>query len=284
MKNIKFLSPLLVMLALIVASCEPDGKGNLPDIERVPIPLMKQVANSDVLIQDPAAFKGKFTVDLYFKEDVAPKQIDVVVTRNGDYGVSKVLKAAVTSFPTTVDVTTAQLAALFGLDVSKVVPGDYFEIGSTIVTQSGLTVPAFSKTGNQFSADISNFPGASLKLKYPVVCPLDLDDFVGKATAVDPLFMEYDYPVTITREGTNVLVITGFVDDPTSVLKITIDPQTTKVTVPSTPATPLIWGYHNLKVVGAGEINACKGEVTLNLAYSVDEGSFGTIGLTIVKD
>lgn len=283
MKNIKFLSPILGVLALIAASCNPDGKGNLPDLERVPVPLMTLAANSDVLIQDPAAFKGKFTLDLYFKEDVAPKQIDVVVTRNGDYGTAKVLKAAVTTFPSTIDVTTAQLASLFGLDVSKVVPGDYFEIGANIVTQSGLTVPAFSKTGNQFSADISNFPGASLRLKYPVVCPLNLDDFVGEATIQDPNFIEGNYPVTITREGTNVLVVKGFVQDPASIIKITVDPQTTKVSVPTTAATALIFGYHNLKVSGNGEINACKKSVVLNLAYSVDEGSFGTLGLTIQK-
>lgn len=283
MKNIKSFSLLLIALTLLVASCRKEDNANLPALEQVPIPLMKVAANSDVLIQEPSAFKGKFTLDLLFKEDVAPKQIDIVVARNGDYKAVKVLQAGVTTFPTTIDVDAAKLATLFGLDITKVVPGDFFEIGANIVTQSGLTVPAFSTLANQFSADVLNFPGSSISIKYPVVCPLDLDDFVGAFTIDDPNFIEGEYPVTITREGDNVLVVKGFVEDPASVLKITVDPKTTKVSVPTTAATALIFGYHNLKVSGSGEINACANTVTLNLAYSVDEGSFGTLGLTIKK-
>jgi hypothetical protein len=283
MKNIKFISPILVALSLLVASCSSDGNGNLPDLERVPIPLMTQVPNSDVLIQDPAEFNGKFTIDLLFKEDVAPKQIDIVVTKNGDYSVSKVLQAGVTTFPSTIDIDTKKLADLFGIPVSQVTPGDYFEIGANIITQSGLTVPAFNKIGNQFSADIANIPGASLSLKYPVVCPLDLDLFVGEFTVYDPNFWEGNYPVTVTREGENTLVITGFVEDPASVVKIVVDPRTTKTSVASQVIVPSIWGYSNLKVVGGGEINACQNSVVLNLSYSVDQGSFGTFALTIKK-
>jgi hypothetical protein len=283
MKNIKLVSSLLLALSLFVASCSSDGNGNLPDLERVPIPLLKFVDNSDVLIQEPADFKGKFTVDMYFKEDVAPKQVDIVIAKNGDYNAVKVIQAAVTSFPVIVDMDAAKLATAFGINVNQIMPGDFFEIGANIVTKSGLTVPAFSNLSNQFSADIANFPGSSLSLKYPVVCPLDLDEFVGEYTAVDPGFMEYDYPVTVTREGENVLVVTGFVDDPKSVIKLTIDPKTTKIILPSTLATASIFGYNNLKVTGGGEINACTNSISLNIGYTVDEGDFGSYALTIKK-
>lgn len=283
MKNIKIISSLLLALSMFVASCSSDGNGNLPDVERVPIPLLTQANDSDVLIQEPADFKGKFTVDMYFKNDVAPKQIDVVVAKNGDYKTVKVIQAAVTSFPVTIDLDAAKLATAFGISVSEITPGDFFEVGANITTQSGLVVPAFSELSNQFSADIANFPGSSLSLKYPVVCPLDLDDFVGDYTAVDPGFMEYDYPVKVTREGENVLVITGFVDDPKSVIKVTVDPRTTKVNVPSTLATASIFGYSNLRVAGDGEINACANTISINLGYNVDQGSFGNYVLTIKK-
>lgn len=281
MKNIKFLS--LILLTWLAASCNPDGKGNLPDLERVPIPKITVAANSDVLIQEPTAFKGKFTVDMLFPEDIAPRQVDVVVARNGDYGVTKVLQANVTSFPTTVDVDAAKLAQLFGLDITKVIPGDYFEIGATVITQSGFTVPAFTKTYNQYSADVANFPGSSLRIKYPVVCPLDMDDFVGEFTIYDPNFWEGNYPVTVTREGENVLAIKGFVEDPEAVIKVTVDPKTTKIAVPSQVFAASFIGYTNGKVAGTGEINACANSITLNLAYSVDQGSFGSFGLTIAK-
>jgi hypothetical protein len=281
MKNIKFLSPILFVLALFIASCSSDGTGNLPDLERVPIPLMKLVDNSDVLIQDPAEFRGKFSLDLLFKEDQAPKSVDLVVARNGDYKNIKTVQAGVTSFPTIVDVDIAKLASIFGVDASTIIPGDYFEIGANITTQSGFVLPAFSELSNQFSADISNFPGSSLSIKYPVVCPLDLDEFVGEFTIDDPFFYEGEYPVTISREGDNVLVIEGFNEDAT--IKVTVNPQTTKVTVPSTMIAADFFGYTNLKVVGGGEINACANTITLNLTYTVDQGSFGTGGLTIKK-
>jgi hypothetical protein len=283
MKNIKIISSLMLALSLFVASCSSDGDGNLPDLERVPIPLLKLDDKADVLIQEPAEFKGKFTVDMYFKDDIAPKQVDVVVAKNGDYKTVKVIQAAVTTFPLTVEVDAAKLATAFGMTVAQIVPGDYFEVGANIVTQSGLTVPAFSDLSNQFSADISNFPGSSLSLKYSVVCPLDLTEFLGKSTIEDPGFMGYDYPVTVTREGENVLVVTGFVDDPKSVIKVTIDPRTARVSVPSTLATPSIFGYNNLRVAGTGEINACENTITINMSYNVDEGSFGSYAFKITK-
>ena len=281
MKNIKFFSPILFVLALFVASCSSDGTGNLPAVEKVPIPLMKLVENSDVLIQDPTTFQGKFTFDLLFKQDQAPKSVDIVVAKNGDYKNVKTVQAGVTSYPTNVDVDVAKLASLFGVDAATIIPGDYFEIGANITTQSGLVIPAFSELSNQFSADIANFPGSSLSIKYPVVCPLDLDAFVGEFTIDDPFFFEGSYPVTISREGDNVLVVEGFNEDAT--IKIMVNPQTTKVTVPSTVIAASFFQYTNLKVVGGGEINACGNSITLNLTYTVDQGSFGTGGLTIKK-
>ncbi|WP_025763873.1 hypothetical protein [Dyadobacter tibetensis] len=283
MKKILIYFPILAILAIGISSCNDDGKGNIPDLARVPIPLLTQADNSDVLIQEPAEFKGKFSVDLLFPDDTPPKSIDVVITKNGDYKNIKVLQADVTSLPISIDLDAAKIATAFGINVADIVPGDYFEVGATIYTQEGAVVPAFSELGNQFSADISNFPGSNLKLKYPVVCPLDLDNFVGEFTIDDPNFWEASYPVTVTREGDNVLVIKGFVEDPDAVIKITIDPKTTKVAVAKQVFAASFVGYTNGAVQGTGEINACNNSISLNLTYTVDQGSFGTYGLTIVK-
>lgn len=283
MKNIKFLNGLLLALALFVASCTSDGNGNLPELTRVPVPLITQAENSDVLIQEPAEFKGKFIVDLYFKDDIKPKNIDVVIAKNGDYKTVKVLQANVTSYPTTIEVDAAKIATAFGINVSDIVPGDYFEIGANITTQSGKLSEAFPRVGNQFAADIANFPGSNISIKYPVVCPLDIDDFVGEFTIDDPGFWEASYPVTVTRSGENDLIITGFVEDPDAVIKITVNSQTTKISVPKQVFAASFVGYTNGAAAGSGEINACANTITLNLAYTVDQGGFGTYGLTIRK-
>ncbi len=283
MKNIKLINGLLLALALFVASCSSDGDGNLPDLSRVPVPLITQAENSDVLIQEPADFKGKFIVDLYFKDDIKPKSIDVVIAKNGAYDKVKVLQANVTAYPTTVDIDAAKIATAFGINVSDIIPGDYFEIGANITTQDGKLSQAFPLVGNQFAADIANFPGSNLNIKYPVVCPLDMDAFVGEFTIDDPLFWEASYPVTVTREGENDLIITGFVEDPAAKIKITVNPQTTKISVPKQIFAPAFVGYTNGSAAGSGEINACANTITLNLTYTVDQGSFGTYGLTIRK-
>jgi hypothetical protein len=282
MKNIKLVSSLLLALSMFVASCSSDGNGNLPDLERVPIPLLKLDDKADVLIQEPAEFKGKFTVDMYFKNDVAPKQVDIVIAKNGDYKTIKVLQAAVTTFPITVDVDAAKLATLFGINVSQIVPGDFFEIGTNIVTQSGMNIPAFSDVSNQFSADVANFPGSSLSIKYPVVCALDLDEFVGVATAEDG-FWEDTYDVIITKEGENTLVISGLIQDPKAIIKVVVDPKTVKTSVASTLVAPSLPPYTNLKVVASGELNQCTKTISLNTSFSVDQGNFSATTLVIKK-
>src|SRR5689334_2305884 len=197
------------LLMLLAFGCSKSDNAKLPSLERVPVPLITVDETKDVLIQDPATFKGQFAVDLYFKDDVKPKKMDIVVARNGNYNNVKVLKADVTSYPTIIQITGPQLAALFGIPVTDIGPGDEYEIGANITLQSGRVIPMFSPTGLGYGTGITNLPNASVQATYRAVCPLELSSFVGAATIEDPDFWGSTYPVTVSLEGTDVLKITG---------------------------------------------------------------------------
>src|SRR5688500_16015721 len=144
-----------IFLLLFAVGCRKSDNPKLPALERVPVPLHTIDQSMDVIIQDPAQFNAKFTVDLYFKEDVKPKKMDVVVARNGDYSNVKVYKADVTTFPATIEVTGQQLATTFGIPITDIKPGDTYEFGSKMILDNGRTIPVFSPTGIDYDTGIT---------------------------------------------------------------------------------------------------------------------------------
>ena len=270
-------------LLILVAGFRKSDNPNLPNLERVPVPKYTVDQTMDVLIQEPEKFRGKFTVDLYFKDDVKPKSMDIVVARNEDYGTVKVFKSNVTTFPVTYEVTGQELATLFGIPVTDIKPGDVFEFGSSMILQSGKVVPMFSPVGIGYGTGITNLPGASVLATYRAVCPLDIKNFVGSAAIEDPKFLEATYPVTVSLEGTDVLKITGFAGDASSVLRVNVINRTQTAAIASQIFAADFFGYHNARAVGTGVIDACNKKIAMNLAFSVDEGGFGSFTVTLVK-
>jgi hypothetical protein len=271
------------LLMLVAPGCRKSDNAKLPNLQRVPVPLFTVDQTMDVLIQEPDKFKGKFTVDLYFKDDVKPKSMDIVVARNEDYGNVKVYKSNVTTFPTTYEVTGQELATLFGIPITDIKPGDTFEFGSNMTLQNGTVVPMFSPVGIGYGTGITNLPNASVLATFRAVCPLDINSFVGSASVEDPKFLEATYPVTVSVEGTDVLKITGFAGDASSVLRIKIINRTQTATIAEQVFAADFFGYHNAKAVGTGVVDACDNKIAMNLAFSVDEGSFGSFTVTLVK-
>ncbi|WP_146151222.1 hypothetical protein [Chitinophaga niastensis] len=165
-----FIIMILVGGLMMMGACKKDQNPKLPDLKRASVPLVKRDAGSDDSIRNVNTFQGKFSVGLYFQNDELPKKMDVVVAFNGDYTIVKILKADVTTYPTSITVTAQQLAALFGKDVSSLVSKNYFEIGVDVYMNSGLVVPIFSNrtVASPYGPDAASYTGASLKIKYVV--------------------------------------------------------------------------------------------------------------------
>ena len=124
---------LLYTLLVVTAAtgCRKNDNPKLPDFTRVPLPSVTKDVTASVTISAaaPNTFNGKFVVDLFFKNDVKPAKLDIVIVKNGDNAGVKVLQAGLTTYPSTFTITGQQLNTLFG---KAVVLGDKFDLLSFI--------------------------------------------------------------------------------------------------------------------------------------------------------
>jgi hypothetical protein len=302
----KLIISILILLAIVTSfyGCRKNDNPKLPEnIETGVYPLFVQDTTGDFLIQEMDSFKTSFDVGLYFPNSVMPQKMDIVVVKKDsskieDFGTVKLLKADVTTFPTKISVTGPQLAQLFGMSTSQVKNSTTFRIGADITLPNGKVLLAFQQgvTGTDtlnlepYGADALNLPNANPTITYPKVCPLFMDSLVnvengGDLVVDDPDFWEDTYNVTATQEGSDVIVLTGWLGLPNAVVKVTIDERRQKATVAkqvyssTLPTTP----YHNPAVAGDGTVNACDNSITLSLENTVDEGSFGKVTVTIKR-
>ncbi|MBO9729104.1 MAG: hypothetical protein J7623_10760 [Chitinophaga sp.] len=158
-----------LLTGIIMTGCKKDQNPRLPDdTKSAALPLVKADKGSSTTISDIATFQGKFSVGLYFADKEQPKKMDVVVALNKVYTNVKVLKADVTTYPTSFTVTAQQLADLFGAKADTLPNGTTFEIGANVFMSNGLMVPIFNPYGSSYGPDASSYTGSSLKVTYKI--------------------------------------------------------------------------------------------------------------------
>ena len=277
-----------MLFALV--SCRKEDNPKLPDLERVPLPLVLKVSGTDQVISatDPTSFNAKFTVDVYFHEDVPPQKFDVVAIKNGDPSTVKVIQENVTAFPTTITLTGQKLIDLFG----PIQVDDHFDVSADITTQTGKKYLAFPPVGVGYGSNVAIQPGASTFIRYTAVCQFNADayngDFVVQTdevgnfnagdivpvTKIDATHISFEYPVFDAQP-----------------IVITIDPVTNVATVPKQVygnyGTPPAWPYGDVSVQSVpGNDNfvaPCQGILSLNLEHTVSAGSFGAFKIVLKK-
>ena len=282
----KILVYTIIAAFTFLSACRKSDNPKIPELTRVPVPLITKDATGDGTISKdaPLAFKGKFIVDLYFKDGPKPTKFDVVVIKNGDITNVKHLQDNITTFPTTVNVTGSQLTTLFG---STIVLGDKFTISVNTTTASGQLFEAFPPGPGAvaYGSGLINQPGASTQIDYIAVCPLDINAFLGAATVVDNFFWGDTYPVTITSPSPGVLSVLGINQQPNVFVLVNIDQATYAASVSQVidkNVSAYVGPYTNLKMAGKGVVDACNTIINLNIAWTVDQGSFGA-GPFIIK-
>lgn len=267
---------------LLLTGCRKEDNPKLPDLARVPTPQITKVENTHAVISkdNPTLFSGKFTVGLYFENDVPPQKMDVVIRKNKK--TTKVFKENITAFPTTIDITGTDLATLFGAPLAL---ADNYDVGVDITTKDGKVFQAFPAMGNAQGSNITNLPGSSTSITYTVVCPFDINDYLGSANLVDPDFWGATYPVTVTLSGANTLKISGYFEDPSLFILVKVNPATLAATVEDQKFADKVDGlsFTNWRVSGTGTIDACNKKIPLNLGHSVDQGSFDKYIITLTK-
>jgi hypothetical protein len=179
-----------ILASLLFLSCRKEDNPKIPDMIRVPVPLVGIDATSDKFISpvSPTAFKGKILVDMYFKTDVPPQKFDLVVMKNGNKSKVVVAKEGITSFPSVVDVTGTQLTSLFGEPMKA---GDRFDIAVDITIQSGQKFLAFPVVGEPYGAGVFNQPGVNTAVQFLVPCPFVATEYAGDFLVVTDEWQDY---------------------------------------------------------------------------------------------
>jgi hypothetical protein len=282
----------LLFLFFAISSCRKEDNPKLPDIVRVPTPLVLKADGSEQVIsaQDPTSFNGKFTVDLFFKEDVPPQKFDVVIMKNGDKASVKTFKENITTFPITVEITGAQLATLFG---TAVVVGDKFDVGIDVTTKEGQKFEAFPLVGNGVGSGVNSLPGASTAIRYEAVCNYNPDIYQGNfevvedewadykagdivvLTKIDDTHFSFEYPTPLNRQP----------------IVVTVNPITNSVSVNKqvygSYGNPPTWPYGDLSVESVASndnfVAPCEQVFSVVLKHTVSAGSFGNNKIVLRK-
>jgi hypothetical protein len=262
------------LLALFFVSCRKEDNPKLPDLTRVPVPIITKDATGDDVIsgQNPEAFSGKFVVDMFFETDVRPEKIDVVVIKNDDKTNVKTIQAGVTTFPTTISVTGAQLTTLFG---EPIVAGDNFEIGADI-TIHGQTFQAFPTVGNAYGAGVAAQPGASTSILYLALCGFDKANFNGNYTVAQDDWADFVVGELVAVKpgvGENQISVTAYPSPAfgtnRKAMILDVDPVTFEVTVPEQVIGDYNGAPPGATVRGTGTVNPCGDNITLTLTINI---------------
>lgn len=286
MKRKVLLFSLLIVLASLFNSCQKNNDEPSPD-PRFPLPSITKDTTADKFIsaKNPESFLGKVVVHMYYGTEVTAQKVDVVVIRNGNKSNVKVIKAAVTSFPTTVEVTGAQLTTLFD---STIKLGDVFEISANVTAKDGRVFPGFPLTGNRYDVDTASLPGTSFSISYVADCIFNTADFNGFYKIQTNT---WDYKVgelVEVRPGNgDTLLITawphpdvgGYIRWP---MKVIVDPATNEVSIPFQSVGEYAGGPSHLIDGGSGTVSPCGDEINLSVILWV--GSYyGEMPLVLKK-
>ena len=105
---------------------------------------------------------------------------------------------------------------------------------------------------------------------------------------VDLDWWEAIYDVEIEKISDTELQVSGLFEEvaPNGIFVITVNPETYTVDIPKQKVIDgTVWNgsYTNMCVAGSGTLDACSGVIKFNLTITVDQGSYGSYGMTIRK-
>ena len=268
MKKIILYSLLFCGLATMFTACRKNDVQTPPDL-RFPLPLLTKDTTGDMFIpgKDPVSFLGKFVVDMYYGTAVKPQKVDIVVIRNDNRTNVKTIKADVTNFPASIEVTGTQLTTLFD---STIKLGDKFEIGADVTTISGQKFEAFPATGNPYGADTAALPGSSFSIVYVAHCKFDVAYFNGYYTVqVNTWDFNVGDQIEVRPGAVNSIAITAWPHPDIGMyirwpMTIFVDLETLAVTIPWQTTGEYGGGPAIVIEGGTGTVSPCGDAITLS--------------------
>jgi len=294
MKNIFY--SMCGIMVLFMVSCRKDDNPRIPALERVPVPYIKAdpTKSQSISVLNPTAFSQTFTFTPYFINDVPPKQMDLVVIKNGVNGTVKTIQAGFTTFPATVNVTGAQLITMFG----AIKLGDTFTFGLDITAADGTVYHAFPALGVGYGSGVLNeYNGATnvtplaagggvvYQLAYGALCTYDPNLYVGNFKATDAWGDADGAIIVLTKiDNTHFSFIYPSAVNPNPII-VTVNPNNNTATIPANTVIGTAWSpafgypatatYANptINSLVAGSVAPCDKTVTLSIQWGTAGGT-----------
>jgi hypothetical protein len=300
MKNkIKILTILIIGVFLTI-TCKKDPNLRMPDLQSGVIPLIEKDTSKDMDLSSTALadFNATISVGLYYKQK--PKSMDLMVCMNGDVVNTAVVKSNITSFPTNVDVTTANLVDILpGLDsINQLQPGDYFLFYTDVTLEDGTVINGNDTLYSPYDASVVNLPGSSLNVTYTVLCPYQPALTTGSYQAVSADW-NANGEVTLTADPADqyTIYIDGLMDVDFLIsngnkLAIHVDPVTYAISgekaILAADCAPWGAGYDAYKNYSytplEGKYNTCDGSFDITVDISTDQLDFGEYHYTFSRN
>jgi hypothetical protein len=281
----------LLISSFFIAACRKEDNPKIPVLERVPLPQLKVDKTGTLVIssETPDAFNGKFSVSMFYPEDVKPSKVDIVVIKNGDKSNVKTVQAGITTLPATVSFTGAMIKTLFG---TSSVLGDAYTLAANVTTESGKLYPAFSTLGETNNGGLSSIIGSTPQITYSAVCPFKMTDYgaigtVVPYTVVTDEWADYGVgqtiPVTII-DATHLSFFYGADFNPKPIV-ITVDPTDNSTSVASVTyggygGPPL---YSAVSVEGSADNTVLPCQLTVGVKLSHSSSAGGAISTIKLK-
>jgi hypothetical protein len=296
MKKIKTIFTAL-LLATMVFSCESDGGTSVIKLIEGAAPNIKKVSTTDQGLNVVALRNGQninlgLTVSVG-RGDVESMDIVGIYTK-GTVVEKAVLKANVTGFPATVNITQTDLYSAFALlnSVNDIALSDKLTISADLKLKDGRVIKMINDKGvANYGADISNSLDFSVLQNYIVSCPLtDASLFTGNYKVTVDQWADYTIGATVPvvinpADGPNTFRILSttnpsVVNPGVPYMLVTINPATATVTsIRSNTIYDYGTGGTASVTAGTGTLSSCTGDMNLKVTW----GPYGTANFNLVK-
>ena len=294
MKNrkINIFAALTLGLMIAFAGCKKDDGGVRKSVVIKDVPVVstkiESTGSQAIDMLNLAGFSGKFKVDIYFPGAKPPDKVDIVVRKNGSNANVKVFKKDVTTLPYSLTVTSADIAAIFGAAVTL---GDTYDFAPDLYVGVNK-FEAFPVTGLGNGPGIIAYPLYSDFARFAAICAYDPAIYEGDFLVVSDAFGDFTpgEVVKFTKISNNSFsFINPYVTSPLPIIVSinTLNNQATiaKQKVGNAFTWQLAYTNPNMAVSASATsvVAPCSKTITLAIAYTVDQGGFGTYNLVLRK-
>ena len=293
MKNrkINIFAALTLGLMIAFAGCKKDDGGVRSSVVIKDVPVVstsiESTGSQAIDLLNLAGFSGKFKVSLYFPGATPPDKVDIVVRKNGSNANVKVMKKDVTTLPYSLTVTSADIAALFGVAVAL---GDTYDFAPDLYVGVNK-YEAFPATGLGNGPGIIAFPLYSDYARFAAICAYDPAIYEGDFVVVSDAFGDFT-PGEIVKftkiSNSSFSFINPYVTSPLPII-VNINTLNNQATITKQKVgNAFVWASYtnpNMAVAASSTsvVAPCSKTITLAVAYTVDQGGFGTFNLVLKK-